>query len=42
MNVGVTHGYANALVRWLREERGLKAYEVSEAYTKNRSHDDLK
>lgn len=26
--VGVTHGYADPLVRWLREERGLKAYEV--------------
>lgn len=26
--VGVTHGYADALVRWLREERGLEAYEV--------------
>jgi len=27
-SVGVTHGYAAALVRWLREERGLRAYEV--------------
>lgn len=26
--VGVTHGYANALVRWLREERGLQAHEL--------------
>jgi putative mRNA 3-end processing factor len=26
--VGVTHGYAGPLVRWLREERGLQAYEV--------------
>jgi putative mRNA 3-end processing factor len=26
--VGVTHGYADPLVRWLREERGLEAYEV--------------
>jgi hypothetical protein len=26
--VGVTHGYAAPLVRWLREERGLQAYEV--------------
>ena len=41
-NVGVTHGYSNALVRWLREERGLQAYDVSEAYTKNRSDNYLK
>jgi putative mRNA 3-end processing factor len=27
--VGVTHGYADPLVRWLREEKGLDAYEVS-------------
>lgn len=27
--VGVTHGYADALVRWLREERSLQAYEVT-------------
>jgi len=40
--VGVTHGYANALVRWLQEERGLQAYEISEAYTKNLSDDDLR
>lgn len=26
--IGVTHGYADPLVRWLREERGLEAYEV--------------
>lgn len=26
--VGVTHGYAAPLVRWLREERGLDAWEV--------------
>ncbi len=26
--VGVTHGYADALVRWLREERGLQACAV--------------
>jgi len=26
--VGVTHGYADPLVRWLREEKGLQAYEV--------------
>lgn len=31
--VGVTHGYADALVRWLREERGLQAYEVATRYT---------
>lgn len=30
--IGVTHGYADALVRWLREERGLQAYEVSTRY----------
>lgn len=34
--VGVTHGYADALVRWLREERGLRAYEVSPKYAKDR------
>jgi putative mRNA 3-end processing factor len=27
--VGVTHGYADPLVRWLKEEKGLNAYEVS-------------
>jgi len=26
--VGVTHGYAQPLIRWLKEERGLEAYEV--------------
>lgn len=26
--VGVTHGYAAPLVRWLQQERGLQAYEV--------------
>jgi len=26
--VGVTHGYAQPLIRWLREERGLEAYEL--------------
>jgi len=26
--VGVTHGYADALVRWLGEKRGIDAYEV--------------
>lgn len=26
--VGVTHGYADPLVRWLKEEKGLRAYEV--------------
>ena len=26
--VGVTHGYAGPLMRWLREEKGLEAYEV--------------
>jgi putative mRNA 3-end processing factor len=30
--VGVTHGYADPLVRWLREERGLLAYEVPTRY----------
>lgn len=30
--VGVTHGYADALVRWLREERGLQAYEMPTRY----------
>ena len=34
--VGVIHGYADALVRWLREERGLRAYEVSPKYAKDR------
>ncbi len=31
--VGVTHGYAAALIRWLREERGLDAYEVPTRYS---------
>jgi len=26
--IGVTHGYAAPLIRWLKEERGLEAYEV--------------
>ena len=26
--VGVTHGYAGPLMRWLREKKGLEAYEV--------------
>jgi len=26
--IGVTHGYAGPLIRWLKEERGLDAYEV--------------
>lgn len=30
--VGVTHGYADPLVRWLREVKGLHAYEVSTEY----------
>ena len=31
--VGVTHGYAEALVRWLKEEKGLEAYEVPTRFT---------
>lgn len=31
--VGVTHGYADALVRWLKEEKGLNAYEVPTRFT---------
>lgn len=30
--VGVTHGYAAPLVRWLREVRGLEAFEVPTRY----------
>jgi putative mRNA 3-end processing factor len=30
--VGVTHGYADPLVRWLREEKGLDGYEVPTRY----------
>jgi len=30
--VGVTHGYAPPLVRWLKEERGIDAYELSTPY----------
>jgi len=30
--VGVTHGYADPLVRWLKEEKGLNAYEVKTEY----------
>jgi putative mRNA 3-end processing factor len=26
--IGVTHGYADPLIRWLKEEKGLQAYEV--------------
>lgn len=33
--IGVTHGYANPLVRWLREKLSLQAYEVSSAYSQN-------
>ena len=31
--VGVTHGYAQPLVRWLKEERGLDAYEIPTRFT---------
>jgi putative mRNA 3-end processing factor len=31
--IGVTHGYAAPLVRWLKEEKGLCAYEVSTRFT---------
>jgi len=31
--VGVTHGYAEPLVRWLKEERGLDAYEIPTRFT---------
>jgi len=31
--VGVTHGYADALIRWLREAKGLDAYEVPTRFT---------
>ncbi len=41
-SIGVTHGYADALIRWLREERKLRAYEVSASYKKNRSDENLK
>jgi putative mRNA 3-end processing factor len=30
--VGVTHGYAQPLIRWLKEERGIEAYEVPTRY----------
>ncbi|MBC2602566.1 ligase-associated DNA damage response exonuclease [Puniceicoccus vermicola] len=30
--IGVTHGYAAPLIRWLREERGLAAYEIPTRY----------
>lgn len=30
--IGVTHGYAAPLMRWLREERGLEAFEVPTRY----------
>lgn len=31
--IGVTHGYAAPLVRWLKEEKGLCAYEVPTRFT---------
>lgn len=31
--IGVTHGYADPLVRWLKEEKGLRAYEVPTRFT---------
>lgn len=31
--IGVTHGYAQPLIRWLKETRGLDAYEVSTRFT---------
>ena len=34
--VGVTHGYADALVRWLRETRGLEAYALRTEYAGER------
>jgi putative mRNA 3-end processing factor len=34
--IGVTHGYAAPLIRWLREERGLEAYEVPTRYVGER------
>lgn len=30
--VGVTHGYAAPLIRWLKETRGLEAYEIPTRY----------
>lgn len=30
--IGVTHGYAAPLIRWLKEERGLDAFEVPTRY----------
>ena len=35
--VGVTHGYADPLVRWLREMKGVDAYEVPNRYSGERS-----
>jgi putative mRNA 3-end processing factor len=35
--VGVTHGYAGALVRWLREEEGLDAWELPTRYAGERA-----
>ena len=31
--IGVTHGYAQPLIRWLKEERGLDAWEVPTRFT---------
>lgn len=30
--IGVTHGYADPLIRWLKEEKGLQAYEVPDRF----------
>lgn len=37
--VGVTHGYAQPLIRWLREERGIEAYEVATRYADDSTND---
>jgi len=37
--VGVTHGYAAPLIRWLREVRGLEAFEVVTRYSGEREED---
>lgn len=39
--VGVTHGYADPLVRWLKEEKGLHAYEVPTRFTGEKVQEDI-
>lgn len=39
--IGVTHGYATPLIRWLREARGLDAFEVATRHARGSSEESL-